>query len=312
LNGTKKRNWIKVAPIKASPKPHRLLSAKTLKLHRVQKLSTEVTPTAVPPLDEKIEVVGLEELIAPLSVEEVAAPLVVKEVAAPSVVEEVVEPEAPQEIEVVKPIEPMSASLKQNKTPWPLNFSFFRLGWKQVKKPWPLNFSFSRFGDKVTFLALLTVAIAFLGGVSFAGLLQSTESVGTSGILVQTVDLTPPAPSSPTPTPPEPEIEIDVYSDVGCMSRLTEVEWGSIEVGDSVERVIYVRNSGDAEVFLSLLTDNWSPATSSDHMTVSWDYDGSTLRSGEVLEVVLSLDVEASIPVLGEFSFEIIIVGSAP
>ena len=279
--------------MRLQPKAPRLLPAKTLRRRRVQKISSEVTPPVAPPMEGKVEVVELAEVAAPLVPEEVATPPIAEEVTVPLIVEEVVVPEAPQEIVVARPIEPVSAPLKQSKKPWSLGFGFFRLG------------------DKVTFLALFTVAIAFLGGVSFAGLLQSTESMGTSGILVQTVDLTPPAPSSPTPTPPEPEIEIDVYSDVGCTSRLTEVEWGSIEVGDSVERVIYVRNSGDAEVVLSLLTDNWSPAAASDHMAVSWDYDGSTLRSGEVLEVVLSLDVDASIPVLGEFSFEIIIVGSA-
>ena len=284
MTGTKRSTWIKVAPMRLQPKAPRLLPAKTLRRRRVQKISSEVTPPVAAPMEEKIEVVELAE---------VAAPLVPEEVVAPSVVEEFVVPEAPQEIVVAKPIKPVSAPLEQSKKPWSIRFGFFTLG------------------DKVTFLALFTVAIAFLGGISFAGLLQSTESVGTSGILVQTVDLTPPAPSSPTPAPPEPEIEIDVYSDVGCTSRLTEVEWGSIEVGESVERVIYVMNSGDAEVVLSLLTDSWSPAAASDNMAVSWDYDGSTLRSGEVLEVVLSLDVDASIPVLGEFSFEIIIVGSA-
>ena len=293
MTGTKRSTWIKVAPIRPQPKAPRLLPAMTLRRRRVQKISSEVAPPVAPTLEEKVEVVELAEVAVPPFVEEVAAPLVVEEVAAPSVVEEVVVPEAPQEIVVARPIEPVSAPLKRSKRPWSFGFGFFTLG------------------DKVTFLALFTVAIAFLGGVSFAGLLQSTESMGTSGILVQTVDLTPPAPSSPNPAPPEPEIEIDVYSDVGCTSRLTEVDWGSIEVGGSVERVIYVRNSGDAEVVLSLLTDNWSPAAASDHMSVSWDYDGSTLRSGEVLEVVLSLDVEASTPVLGEFSFEIIIVGSA-
>jgi hypothetical protein len=279
--------------MRPQPKAPRLLPAKTLRRRRVQRISSEVALPVAAPMEEKVEVVELAEVAVPPVVEEMAAPLVVEEVAAPSVVKEVVVPEAPQESLVAKPIEFVSVLLEQSKKLWSLGFGFFMLG------------------DKVTFLALFAVAIALLGGVSFAGLLQSTESVGTSGILVQTVDLTPPAPSSPNPAPPEPEIEIDVYSDVECTSRLTEVDWGSIEVGGSVEQVIYVRNSGDAEVVLSLLTDNWSPAAASDHMAVSWDYDGSTLRSGEVLEVVLSLDVEASTPVLGEFSFEIIIVGSA-
>ena len=122
-------------------------------------------PLVAAPMEEKVEVVELAEVATPPIVEGVVVPSVVDEVAAPSVVEEVVVPEVLQEIVIARPIEPVSAPLEQGKKPWSIRFGFFRLG------------------DKVTFLALFTVAIAFLGGVSFAGLLQSTESVGTSPVV---------------------------------------------------------------------------------------------------------------------------------
>lgn len=95
------------------------------------------------------------------------------------------------------------------------------------------------------------------------------------------------------------------------MSKLTQVEWGSIVAGSSITRVMYVKNAGDTEVTLSLLTDSWDPVVAEDYMVVSWDYDGVGLKSGGVVEIMLTLTVEASISVLGEFHFDVVIVGSA-
>lgn len=274
MSGTKKQTWIKVALVRTRTKPPSLLQAKTLKHRRVVNPSKVMAPSVGSPKEKKVEVVELEE------------------VDTPTVVAKVTAMEAPKMAKVTNPVEPLSTPLKVG------------------KKPWSFSFDFLRVGDKVTLLALLTVTVAFLGGISFAGILQSTESIGTSGILVRMVDQRPPPTSPPTPLPPEPMIEIDVYSDENCASKLTEVHWGSIEVGDSIDRVIYVMNSGETDVILTLLTDDLSPTAALDYMTLSWDYDSSTLRSGEVLKVILTLDVEESIPLLGEFSFEIIIVGS--
>ena len=170
--------------------------------------------------------------------------------------------------------------------------------------------NFLQLKNKAGFITTLIIIISIVSSISVTGLLQSTESVGSSGILVQTLPPTPPPPSQP-PSPPEPRVEIDVYSDGECTSKLTQVEWGSIEAGGSINRAMYVKNAGDAEVTLSLLTDSWDPAAAEEYMVVSWDYDGEKLRSGEVLEITLTLTVEASISMLGEFHFDVVIVGSA-
>jgi len=170
--------------------------------------------------------------------------------------------------------------------------------------------NFLQLKNKAGFITTLIIIISIVSSISVTGLLQSTESVGSSGILVQTLPPTPPPPSQP-PSPPEPRVEIDVYSDGECTSKLTQVEWGSIEAGSSIDRVMYVKNTGDAEVTLSLLTDSWDPVVAEDYMVVSWDYNGEELGSGEVVEITLTLTVEASISVLGEFHFDVVIVGSA-
>jgi len=164
----------------------------------------------------------------------------------------------------------------------------------------------------LVFASLLAVSLALVGGISAVGLLQSSERIGTSGIVVRpTPPSPPPSPPPPSPPPPEPTIEIDVYSDPGCTQVMSSVEWGSIEAGGSVDRVVYIKNAGDYGVTLSLTTDNWSPAGAADYLALSWDYDGSALGPGGVVGVTLTLSVNSSVSGIDSFSFDIVIQGSA-
>ena len=154
--------------------------------------------------------------------------------------------------------------------------------------------------------SFILMFLAFIGGFSVIGLLQTSERIGTSGIIVQ------PAPPPPPPSPPpEPSIDIDVFCDIGCSEVMSEVEWGSLQPGSSIERTIFIRNSGEHAVMLTLTSDNWSPALASDYLTLSWDYDGGDIDAGQVVEVTLVLSISSSISGVNGFSFDIVLVGSA-
>ncbi len=161
----------------------------------------------------------------------------------------------------------------------------------------------------VIFGTVLLMSLAFIGGISVVGLLQSSERIGSSGIVVQSPP--PPPPSSPSPPPPEPKIEIDVFSDSGCTQSISSIQWGSVQAGGSVSRVVYVKNSGDYGVVLSLGTSNWSPTVAEDYMSLSWDYSGSELSAGAVVRVVIRLSVASNVSGVSSFSFDVVIVGSA-
>ena len=163
-------------------------------------------------------------------------------------------------------------------------------------------------------LSVVVLGIFTVGSISVMGLLQSTERIGTSGLIVRPADtpiIIPPRTSgSPLPPPPEPEIEIDIYSNQACTSQLTDVEWGEIEAGGDSNSVIYVKNNGDMNVVISLATENWSSSTASNNMELSWDYSGSPISSGDVRQITLTLSVDPDCPELSSFGFNIVIIGS--
>lgn len=165
----------------------------------------------------------------------------------------------------------------------------------------------------MVFAFVLVGALALVSGFSVMGLLQSSERIGSSGIVVRPAPPpSPPSPPpSPSPPPPEPSIEIDVFRDEGCTQPLSSVQWGSVEQGSSVSRVVYVKNNGETSVGLSLLAENWSPSVAANYLSLSWDYDGEALGDGAVMRVALTLSVDSSVSGIGDFSFDIVIIGSA-
>ncbi len=163
--------------------------------------------------------------------------------------------------------------------------------------------------------AVVVLAMVFVGGFSAVGILQSTERVSSSGIIVQSPPPLPPPPSppsSPPPAPPpEPTIEIDVFSDSACTQPIVTVVWGNIETGSSISQSVYLRNSGDDGVLLILSAENWNPVASMNYLQLTWNYDGSTINPGEVREVILTLTAAPSVVGIDSFSFDIVITGSA-
>jgi len=164
-------------------------------------------------------------------------------------------------------------------------------------------------------LALLMISISIIGGVSVVGLLQSSQRIYTSGIVVRPT--TPPPPpfslpaSTPPPPPPEPEIEIDLYHDIGCTTPLSSVDWGTIEAGGSTKHKIYVKNSGDESVTLSLSAENWTPSKALNYIELTWNYNGKKIGPGSVIEVTLTLSIDPSISGINNFDFDIVVIGSA-
>lgn len=163
-------------------------------------------------------------------------------------------------------------------------------------------------------MAMVILGALTVGSISVMGLLQSTERISSTGLIVRPVEDTViiPAPSSsdPAPPPPEPKIEIKVYSELACTNIVSDVEWGDIEAGDVSDVQLYVKNSGDTSVIISLDTENWSSNTAMENMNLSWDYNGQSIEPGEARPVTLTLSVDSDCPELDSFGFDIIIIGS--
>ena len=141
------------------------------------------------------------------------------------------------------------------------------------------------------FLAITTIVL--MVSVSTLGLLTISQTIPSSG----TVTII----SSPN---------IAVFSNSQCTQTLSSVDWGSITPGESVSKTIYIKNTGDVPLTLTMSPEDWSPSAASNSMDLTWNKQSSTLAVGQTTSAVLTLSVDSDITGITTFSVNIVIVGS--
>jgi hypothetical protein len=105
-------------------------------------------------------------------------------------------------------------------------------------------------------------------------------------------------------------IGVGVYSDSGCTTLLSSINWGTINPGASVTSTIYVKNNGTIPVVLTMTTGTWSPTTASSYISLSWNVQGYVLAAGSSVQALLTLSVSSSVSGLTSFTFDITITGT--
>jgi len=141
---------------------------------------------------------------------------------------------------------------------------------------------------RIPLLAMLVFAL--LGSFGVYGLLTYSRTISSSGILKA--------------------INVEIYWEQSCTQVVENVDWGYAEPGDTVSKTIYVKNSGNAPLTLSLSYSDWAPVEAGDFITLAWDQEGTTVNAGDVQQAILTLTVSNNIAGVTDFSFNIIIEGS--
>ena len=139
-------------------------------------------------------------------------------------------------------------------------------------------------------LLLVSVGLALAGAVAVTGILTASRTIGSSGTVKA--------------------INVEVYWDIEGTNVVSEIDWGSIEPNESVIRTVYVKNTGNTALTLSMTYSGWVPAEAGDYLTLSWDREGVTVDPDAVLAAVLTLSVSDSISGIENFSFNIVIEGT--
>ena len=123
----------------------------------------------------------------------------------------------------------------------------------------------------------------------------------TAGLIVtQTI------PSSGTVT----KVNVGVYLDDQCTQNCTSISWGTIYPDDTINRTIYVINTGTVPITLAMTEENWDPTDASDYLTLTWDQEGKELAVGESISANLTLSAVSDTGDLTNFSVDIVIAGA--
>jgi len=140
-------------------------------------------------------------------------------------------------------------------------------------------------------LIIFSVVLALVGGVAVTGLLTASRTIGSSGIVKA--------------------INVEVYWDLEGTQLVDQIDWGNIEPGDSVDKTIYIKNTGNAALTLNMTYSGWVPLEAGNYITLSWDKEGATVNPDGVVTAVLTLSISNSISGITNFSFNLIIEGAS-
>jgi hypothetical protein len=105
-------------------------------------------------------------------------------------------------------------------------------------------------------------------------------------------------------------VNVGVYSDSACTFNLTSISWGSVRPGESVDRAVYVKNTGNAPITLSMTTSGWNPAVANGPISISWNKEGTALNAGQSTAATITLSTSSGISGITDFSVNIIVTGS--
>jgi hypothetical protein len=104
---------------------------------------------------------------------------------------------------------------------------------------------------------------------------------------------------------------LGAYSDSGCQTPLTNIDWGTMLPGGTSTRTVYIKNLGNINAALSLSTAGWNSSQASSSLTLSWNLTGNyLLQVGKVVHTVLTLAASSSASSNMSFSFNIVITGT--
>ena len=140
---------------------------------------------------------------------------------------------------------------------------------------------------KTTIVGILLIATFMVVGVS--GLLTATKTLDSTGTIRA--------------------INIEVYSDLACTQPVSSLDWGVPEPGDTVNRVVYLKNIGNADMTMNMYVSNWTPVGVDTYLSLSWDQENTVMIPDEVLLSTISLSVDNGITGVSDFSYQITLQG---
>jgi hypothetical protein len=103
-------------------------------------------------------------------------------------------------------------------------------------------------------------------------------------------------------------VGVAFYSDSLGVSATSQINWGTLEPGQSVNITLYMKSTSNVAVSCSMAVGNFNPPSGSTYLACTWNYNGS-LSPGQLVPVVFTLVVANTITGITAFSFDVSMVG---
>lgn len=84
---------------------------------------------------------------------------------------------------------------------------------------------------------------------------------------------------------------LTIFADAACTKQISTVQWGTLQPSGSATVALFIKNSGNMPLTLTLTENNWSPATAQNYLTLSWNQENTKIQPGASQTVTIIINV---------------------
>jgi hypothetical protein len=84
---------------------------------------------------------------------------------------------------------------------------------------------------------------------------------------------------------------LTIFADAACTKQISTVQWGTLQPSGSATMALFIKNSGNMPLTLTLTENNWSPATAQNYLTLSWNQENTKIQPGASQTVTITINV---------------------
>jgi ABC-type lipoprotein release transport system permease subunit len=103
---------------------------------------------------------------------------------------------------------------------------------------------------------------------------------------------------------------LQIFADQACTKEISAVQWGDIPVGSNSSVTLFIKNSGNVPLTLTMTTSNYQPVTAQNYLTLTWNQNNAKILPSGVVAGDLILKVSPLVMDITNFSLDITINGS--
>ena len=140
-------------------------------------------------------------------------------------------------------------------------------------------------------IIIAIIATGILLTATTIGLLSVTEEVSFEGTITT--------------------LNVGLFLDQQCTQNCDSMSWGGIYIGESASKTIYVKNTGDATVELSMSMTNWIPESANGLISMIWNRENYILDPNETIQATLTLTISENTIDISNFGYKMLITGVA-
>jgi hypothetical protein len=107
-------------------------------------------------------------------------------------------------------------------------------------------------------------------------------------------------------------IGIEVYWEKTAVNIVTTIDWGQLNPSASKTVTVFIKNIQTQPCILSFVTNNFNPVSTSNYVTLTWNYTVTTIiNPNDIIPVNFTNAISANVVGINSYSYHVVITATS-